>query len=144
MSWASSTFTCIWSINSQASTSAGVFSVSGNCHIPFSSFLCSFILITFRLCDASASIPCSLFHYPQLLSHHPPSSITCPPSILHHFVTPSPLFLSSILHLSHHLFHISVFQLLASPFLSILIFSTFVHYSLPPCSDFNYLSFHPL
>ena len=37
-----------------------------------------------RLCDALASILCSLFHYQQPLSLHSPSSITCTPSILHH------------------------------------------------------------
>ena len=35
-----------------------------HCHL----FLCSFILIIFRLCDALASIPCSLFHSQQPLS----------------------------------------------------------------------------
>ena len=67
---------------------------------------------------------------------HPPSLVHL--SILHHFVTPSPSLPSSILHPSstfpssvtlslHHphplitSFHILVFQLLASPFCSILI-----------------------
>ena len=102
----------------------------------------SFILITFRLCDASASIACSLFYNQQPLSLHPPSSIPCPLSVLCHLIT-----LISILHalsLSQHLFHISIFQLLAPLFHSILIFSTSIHYSLPPHSDFDYLSFCPL
>ena len=116
--------------------------------LSYTIFIFSFVLlflITFRLCDALASIPCSLFHYPQPLSLHPPSSIPCPPfhpPLLCHSVT-----LVSILHplsLSHHLFCISVFQLLASLFHSILIFPTSVHYSLPSHSDFIYSTFCPL
>ena len=90
----------------------------------------------------------SLFHYPQPSSLHPPSSVPCPPSLVHlsilcHFVTPSPSFTSSILH--HSLipsFCIPVSQLLASLFNS--IFSTSVQYSLPPHSNFVYFTFHPL
>ena len=102
----------------------------------------SFYLISFRLYDASAFIMFSLSCYLQPLSLWPPSSIPCPFSVLHHSVTlvpilhpPSPLITSFCLHVS---------QLLASPFHSIFIFSTSVHYSLPPHSDFVYLTFCPL
>ena len=83
--------------------------------------------------------------YLQPLSLCPPSSIPCPPSILCHIITPSPLFLSSVLH--HSLIPslcIPVSQLPASSFHSIFIFSTSVHYSLPPHSNFVYLTFCPL
>ena len=58
------------------------------CHIPISPFLCSFILISFRLCDASPFILFSLFRYPQPLSLcHSVTlvPVLCPLSPLHHF-----------------------------------------------------------
>ena len=78
------------------------------------------------ICDASASIP---FPYSvnNLCHSILPSSIPCPPSTLHHLITPSPLFLSSIIHLSHHLFHISIFWLCSVLFLSSQ------HLSITPC-----------
>ena len=109
-------------------------------------FIFSFVLLFWLPLDFV--MPQHLFHVPYSITNnsslHPPSHIPCPPPILHHLITPSPSFLSSVLSLSHHLFHISVFWLLASPFCSILIFLTSVHYSLPPHSDFVYLTFCPL
>ena len=95
------------------------------CHIPFSSFLCSFILITFRLCDASASIPYSLSCNQQPLSLCPLSSVTS------HLL--SSVTLISILHppsLSHHLFHIPSFNSLPLCFI-LFLFSQ--HPSITPC-----------
>ena len=84
--------------------------------------------ITYNLCH-SILHPLSLVHLlsSATLSLHPP---LFPSSILHH-----PLITS---------FCIPVSQLLASLFCSILIFPTSIHYSLPPCSNFVYLTFHPL
>ena len=88
--------------------------VEGNCILSYTNFtfplffdliLCSFILISFRLCDALAFILVSLFCYSQPSSLHPPSSVPHPP-----FCPLSPSFPSSILH--HSLttsFHILVF-----------------------------------
>ena len=95
----------------------------------------SFILISFRLYDPSA------FYYVFLIPL-PTTSIT-PSSILH----PLSIFHPPSLHHSVTLitsFCLYVSQLLASPFHSIIIFLTSVHYSLPPHSNFVYLTFCPL
>ena len=122
------------------------------CHIPIFTFPlfvdlipCSFILISFRLCDASAFImfPYSVTYNLYHSVFHLPSLIHL--SILCHSITLSPSFLSFVLH--HSLtpsFRIPLFQLLASPSCSIIIFPTSVHYSLPPHSNFVYLTFCPL
>ena len=67
---------------------------------------------------------------------HLPSSIT---SSLRH-----PLFLSSIIYLPCYLFHILSSNSMPFVLFSIFIFSTSIHYSLPPHSNFDYLSFCPL
>ena len=60
----------------------------------FDLIFCSFILISFRLYDASAFIMFFLSCYLQPPSLHPPSSILCPtfhPPSLHHSVTLIPI-----------------------------------------------------
>ena len=100
-----------------------------------------------RLCDASASILCSLSYNPQPSSLYPsilPSSVFCSSSVLCHFVTPSPLFMSSVFCLSYYLFHLLSSDSLPLCSVSIFIISTSVHYSLSPHSDFDSLPFRPL
>ena len=118
----------------------------GICHIPFLPFLCSLIwslVLLFWLAIEFMMpwhfIMFSLFHYLQPPSLCPPSSVPCPPSILHH---PRPHPPSSVTLITS--FHLHVSQLLASPFHSIIIFPTSTHYSLPLYSNFVYLTFHPL
>ena len=61
------------------------------------------------------------------------------PLSLHHRSFPS-----SILHLSYYLFYILSSNSLSLCSVSIFIFSTSVHYSLPPCSNFDSLPFWSL
>ena len=92
----------------------------------FDLILGSFILISFRLCDASAFILFFLFCYPQPLSLHPPSSVPHPP-----FCPPSFSFPSSVLR--HPL--ITSFHILSSnslPLHSILFLSS-QHLFITPC-----------
>ena len=105
------------------------------CHIPFSSFLCSFIFDYFL----DSVMPQHLFCVPYSITnnHHP--SILCPLSI---FCPLSPC--HSIIHLCHHLFHLLSPDSLPLCSVSIFIFLTSIHYSLPPCSNFDYSSFCPL
>ena len=73
-------------------------------------------------------ITLSLVHLPSSITLSLSTSFSS--SVLSHSLTPS--------------FRIPVFWLLASPFHFILIFPTSVHYSLPPHSNFVYLTFCPL
>ena len=109
---------------------------SGRIHViyHFHLFFVLLFWLSFRLHDASGSILSSLFCNQQ------PSSL-CPLSIsvLHH-----PSFPSSVFCLSHHLLHIMYSDSLSLCSVSIFIFSTSIHYSLPPHSNIVYLLFCPL
>ena len=111
----------------------------------FNLILCSFILISFRLCDALAFYYVFLILLPitsiTLSSILHPLSTFHPPSLCHS-VTLVPVLCPLSPPITS--FHIPVSQLIASPFCSIFIFSTSIHYSLPPRSDFVYLTFHSL
>ena len=93
----------------------------------FDLILCSFILISFRLCDASAFIL-----LPYSVTHNLCHSILHFPSLVH---LPSSVTLSLCHPHSHSLPSITL-----SSLLSVSLSSN----SLPPYSDFVYLTFCPL
>ena len=126
----------------------GVQSLRGKyCHILFFTFPlffdlipCSLFWLALDFVMPQHFIMFSLFCYLQPPSLHPLSSILCPPSVLCHFVTPSPSLPSSVTLSSLLSISLSPNSLLYS----IFTFATSIHYSLPPRSNFVYLTFHPL